>query len=147
MTTQPTPVTSVVATGELLARLSAEQQAKNMAVVGVLAVVILVGLLGNALVIAVYRPRPGGVVTSPAVFFILVMASLDLASCLLTVPYEILDLLRPYDNDNAQLCHAFRSVRVTDIVTCVQVRGQALLCASCLALVYLRVGFVRGRGV
>ena len=110
MTTQSSPVTSVVATGAVLADVSAEQRAVNVAVVGALAVVIVVGLVGNLLVVAVYRPRRGGVATSPAVLFILVMAALDLASCLLTVPYEMLDLLRPYDNDNVVLCQTFRSV-------------------------------------
>ena len=110
MTTQSSPVTSVVATGAVLADVSAEQRAVNVAVVGALAVVIMLGLVGNLLVVAVYRPRRGGVATSPAVLFILVMAALDLASCLLTVRYEMLDLLRPYDNDNVVLCQTFRSV-------------------------------------
>nr|KAG5685381.1 hypothetical protein BaRGS_030705 [Batillaria attramentaria] len=107
-TTTRVSTTTVLATGELLAEISSEQHATNIAVVAVLAVVIVIGLLGNSLVLAAYRPRSGIAAVSPAVVFILAMAALDVASCLLSLPYEILDLLRPYDNDNVLLCRTFR---------------------------------------
>ncbi|KAL8607466.1 hypothetical protein ACOMHN_004440 [Nucella lapillus] len=118
-------VTSQMAKGSLLATLTSEQRKANMVVVGVLVLIILVGLLGNALVLAAYRRRPGAV-ASPAILFIVVMAGLDMVSCVMSVPYEILDLMRPYSNDNVPLCQACRFL--TTAIS--QSRGLMLLCVA-----------------
>lgn len=100
-------MTTVLASGEGFARMNEDQVRANVAVVWVLAVIVVLGLTGNALVVSAYRPRPWGAAVSPAAIFILTTAGLDIGTCLFCVPYEIFDLMDPFNNYIA-LCRTFR---------------------------------------
>lgn len=64
-------------------------------------IILIVGLIGNAVVLLVYTLRYK---RSPARVFILFLASIDFSICLIGLPYHIIDLTNPYTFTDALRC-------------------------------------------
>lgn len=73
---------------------------------------MVVGVLGNTLVIYVYRRR---FKRTSSNYFILTMAIFDLVACGVGMPTEIYDLLKPFTFSSDVGCKIFRSTEIFTI--------------------------------
>ena len=109
MTTETTPVTmqlNITESSLLLARLNRERAIYFLPAIMWIAVLMLIGTFGNSLVIYVYGRRFKHTSSN---YFILTMAVFDLVVCLIAMPTEIYDLLKPFTFYNEIGCKVFRS--------------------------------------
>lgn len=74
------------------------------------ATILIVGLLGNSLVLLVYTFRYR---RSPARVYILFLALTDFSICLFGLPYHLIDLTHPYTYTNSSACKALTFIIVT----------------------------------
>ncbi|KAH9507525.1 hypothetical protein Btru_051365 [Bulinus truncatus] len=78
-----------------------------------LAVLIIVGTIGNATVCLVYCKRKTRVSSH---YFILYLAALDLVTCVIGMPTEIADLVLPYTFDSPWACKVLRFTHSSTII-------------------------------
>ncbi|XP_033744557.1 prolactin-releasing peptide receptor-like [Pecten maximus] len=89
----------------LLNKLNDEKAMLYLPVIVVVAVLMVIGTIGNILVIYVYNWR---LKRRSANLFIGTMAIFDLMSCVIAMPVEILDLSNPYMFYSGPICKIFR---------------------------------------
>ncbi|XP_076448290.1 D(2) dopamine receptor A-like [Babylonia areolata] len=89
-----------------LERLNGERAMYFLPAIVWLVLLMVVGVVGNALVIYVYRRR---FKRTSSNYFILTMAIFDLVACLIGLPTEIYDLLKPFTFYSEFGCKLFRS--------------------------------------
>ncbi|XP_069101340.1 prolactin-releasing peptide receptor-like [Argopecten irradians] len=89
----------------LLSNLNDEKAALYLPVIISVAVLMVIGTVGNILVIYVYNWR---LKRRSANLFIGTMAIFDLMSCVIAMPVEILDLSNPYMFYSGPICKIFR---------------------------------------
>lgn len=100
----------------LLEALDAERLKFLGPVIGWIVFLMVAGLLGNALVCYVHGKK---IQRSTANNFILWLATLDLFTCLVGMPMELLDITRSYTFDNPALCKVMRFVIYLGVMTSV----------------------------
>ncbi|KAL4217777.1 hypothetical protein ACF0H5_022515 [Mactra antiquata] len=71
---------------------------------------LLIGVLGNGLVLLVYSFRYQG---SPARVYILFLAGIDFAICLFGIPYHLVDMTNPYTYTNDVACKSLTFIITT----------------------------------
>ncbi|XP_045182833.2 uncharacterized protein LOC123541432 [Mercenaria mercenaria] len=72
--------------------------------------ILIVGVLGNALVLLVYSLRYR---RSPARVYIVFLAAIDFSMCLFGLPYHLIDMTHPYTYTNASACKTLTFIIVT----------------------------------
>ncbi|XP_076449708.1 neuromedin-U receptor 2-like [Babylonia areolata] len=97
----------------LLQCLNDEKAFLYIPVIVFLAVLVIVGTLGNTLVLCVYWRKP---YKASSHYFILSLAALDLFSCLVGLPTEIADLRFPYLFDIPIACKLLRFTHSSTII-------------------------------
>lgn len=86
----------------------------NMGVIVLISVIILPGILGNSLVMAIfYREFKKSAYRT----FVLWLAVLDLAGCLLVMPYLLVNVLTPVSMDNEVVCKVGRFLSYVIMMT------------------------------
>lgn len=99
-----------VNTQQLLEEINAQEVTSLYPLIFFYAIILIVGLLGNALVLIVYT---FGYRRSPARVYILFLALTDFSICLFGLPYHLIDLTHPYTYTNAPACKALTFIIVT----------------------------------
>lgn len=87
----------------VLEKLTEEAVARAIPVLCFMGLMMLIGTIGNILVITTYFRR---VDKSSTNFFIFFLAVFDLLNCSIALPLEIYSLSKPYTNDQTALCRA-----------------------------------------
>ena len=90
----------------VLERLNQERAVYLLPAVIWVILLMIIGIIGNGLVIYVYRRR---FKRTSSNYFILTMAIFDLVACLIGMPTEIYDLLKPFTFYSEFGCKVFRS--------------------------------------
>ena len=114
----------------LLHCLNDEKAWLYLPVIVFLAVLVLVGSLGNALVLCVYWRKA---YKASSHYFILSLAALDLFTCLVGLPTEIADLRFPYMFNLPIACKLLRFTHSSTIIASSIILIQ--FCALCLLVV------------
>ncbi|XP_064599413.1 cholecystokinin receptor type A-like [Liolophura sinensis] len=95
---------SKVCGSELLSIITANLMVKSAPLVTYMVILMLVGIVGNGLVILVYQRKK---IKTTANVFMLSLAWLDLLSCVLLHPYAIFKLCHPLDQWWTTVCKVF----------------------------------------
>ncbi|XP_052816743.1 alpha-2A adrenergic receptor-like [Mya arenaria] len=90
---------------ELLRSLTRERFALSIPVLCFICLLMLVGLIGNFLVICTYVKR---VSKSSTNMFIFCLATFDLINCTIALPLEIYNLVNPFTNEHRFICSFHR---------------------------------------
>lgn len=107
----------------LLLKLNAEKIQSSIPVLCFISFIILVGIIGNLLVLATYCDQIHKNSTS---FFIFCLAMLDLISCVLALPAEMFLLLQPMTYNYQWLCKMHKLIAFTaDLAS-----GYTIVCIS-----------------
>ncbi|KAK7498871.1 hypothetical protein BaRGS_00009963 [Batillaria attramentaria] len=89
--------------GEILSELSAASFRHRLPVVVYLITIAIVGMIGNILVLVVYRLR---MKPSAIRVFIVAMAVYDLFTCVVSIPVQLVTIRYAYDTNNVWFCKA-----------------------------------------
>ncbi|XP_060079403.1 prolactin-releasing peptide receptor-like [Ylistrum balloti] len=103
--TNHTLITNASYDWSLLSKLNEDKATLYMPVIISVAVLMVIGTIGNILVIYIYNWR---LKRRSANLFIGTMAIFDLLSCVIAMPVEILDLSNPYMFYSGAICKLFR---------------------------------------
>ena len=101
---------STINTDQLLAEINAREVVALYPVIFFYAAILVIGIIGNSLVLLVYSYRYK---RSPARLYILFLAAIDFSICLFGLPYHLIDLTHPYTFTNSTLCKSFTFVVTT----------------------------------
>ena len=86
---------------QLLTKINAAEVRMLFPLIFIYAFILIVGVIGNALVLLVYSVRYKH---SPARIYILYLASIDCTICLFGLPYHLIDLTNPYTYTDELRC-------------------------------------------
>lgn len=95
----------------------------SIPVMSFIGLLLLIGTIGNALVIVTYFSRVGKSSTN---LFIFCLAVFDIINCLFGLPFEIYDLLRPYTNDLHYMCAIHHFIQFSADIS----SGYIIVCIS-----------------
>ena len=101
---------SAINTEQLLAEINAREVVALYPVIFFYAAILVIGIIGNSLVLLVYSYRYK---RSPARLYILFLAAIDFSICLFGLPYHLIDLTHPYTFTNSTLCKSLTFVVTT----------------------------------
>ena len=101
---------STINTDQLLAEINASEVIALYPMIFFYATILIIGIIGNALVLLVYSYRYK---LSPARLFILFLAAIDFSICLFGLPYHLIDLTHPYMFTNSALCKSLTFIVTT----------------------------------
>ena len=101
---------SAINKDQLLAEINAREVFALYPVIFFYAAILVIGLIGNTLVLLVYSYRYK---RSPARLYILFLAAIDFSICLFGLPYHLIDLTHPYTFTNSTLCKSLTFVVTT----------------------------------
>lgn len=99
---------------ESLRKLNDEHARILLPVMCFVGILMVAGAIGNSLVLYVYWLRTRQTAKRT---FIIVLSGIDLTSCLLVMPVEILDMRYNYNFENGALCKVMRSVETATILS------------------------------
>ena len=101
---------STINTVQLLAEINAREVIALYPVIFFYATILIIGIIGNTLVLLVYSHRYK---RSPARLYILFLAAIDFSICLFGLPYHLIDLTHPYTFTNSTLCKSLTFIVTT----------------------------------
>lgn len=108
---------------QLLSQLNAEKIQSSILVLCFISFIILVGIIGNLLVLATYCDQ---IHKNSTNFFIFCLATLDLISCVLALPAEMFLLLQPMTYNYQWLCKLHKLIAfAADLAS-----GYTIVCIS-----------------
>ncbi|XP_064602128.1 cholecystokinin receptor type A-like [Liolophura sinensis] len=98
----------------LLKILNAEKALHHLPVTIYLTILIVLGLIGNSVALYIYYAK---FKKTPSNYFVIWLAILDLLSCLLAMPFDIIDLTRPYLFNSPASCKTMRFIQSATLLT------------------------------